>query len=255
MSSEAGHTGGLAELKKYMYLDTNSVYVLFIVIAAFWLLFVTVFSIYMLLGDRSDQKISKGFEQLRKDLEVRTGELLQDTKNRSAQVVNDAIVKGDSIENEAKNVLDNNHQQFKEQLDILSKKQLDLLQSTSTELLQAYKVSLQSNQQMLIASSGQLAEKVKSELLVDFDKFKEDLNSKTLQSQKELDTKVEESYKNMIKDIESYKNERIQKLNDNLSEVLKDVANKAFGKVITLQEHKDFVLKALEDSKKEHGLK
>lgn len=237
-----------------MYIDISSLNFVLIVVAIFWLLFISVFAISLLLGDRSDEKISKGFEQLRKELESQT-KLFLDTANKDSHtLVQDAITRSAAMENDTRRILGENHAQFTAALEQLSSHQLELLHKSSDELSKAYQLAITKEKDQIISSFHSTAEELGKTLLVDFNKFQDELNSRTSLVQKDLDAKSEETYKKIKDEMELYKKERLEKFETTIMQILEDVATKAFGKVISLQDHKDFVLKALDQAKKENGI-
>ena len=238
-----------------MYIQPNTIYLILAIMAVFWLVVVTVLSIYFALSDKSDQKISKGFEHLRRDLESRSVEIMEDARKKSEAIVDKAVFSAEAIESDAQRILSDNHTSFKDELTKLSKKQLETLDKTSHEFIKEYKDAVNSEKANIVKSFHQLTEDVRSTLLIDFDKFKADVDARTLQAQKEIDAKVTESYSKMLSDLEEYKKVKLAKLDNDTLRVLENVATKTFGKVLSLQDHKDFVLKNLEDAKKEFGLK
>jgi hypothetical protein len=58
----------------------------------------------------------------------------------------------------------------------------------------------------------------------------------------------------MEEELAVYKAERMKKVDEKIFEILRDVAAKAIGKALSLEDHEDIVVKALEDAKKEHVL-
>jgi hypothetical protein len=58
----------------------------------------------------------------------------------------------------------------------------------------------------------------------------------------------------MEKELEVYKAERLKKVDEKIFEILKDASTKAIGKSLSLEDHEDVVIKALEDAKRENVL-
>jgi len=65
-----------------------------------------------------------------------------------------------------------------------------------------------------------------------------------------IDSKVKEEYVALEKDLETYKKEQIDKINDKLSTLLVEVASKSLGTSFSVNQHQEVILNLLEDAKK-----
>jgi len=84
--------------------------------------------------------------------------------------------------------------------------------------------------------------------------FRQALESETIQAQKVIGEKMEDQYNRMADEIKHEKQIRLEELDKQVFAVIKKATNDIIGKALTVDEHSDLVIKALEEAKRTHVL-
>jgi flagellar biosynthesis/type III secretory pathway protein FliH len=85
--------------------------------------------------------------------------------------------------------------------------------------------------------------------------FKEIMKQETYASQKKLEEKIEQDYASTQKELESYKQNEMKKVDESVYKIVYRVSELVLGKGLSLQEHQQIILEALDKAKEEGGLK
>lgn len=109
------------------------------------------------------------------------------------------------------------------------------------EELKEYKLVLQN-----------ISKGIESGAMRELEDFKKVLETETVEVQKSVAEKVEQKYKEVSAEIEKYKADQIQSLNNHAGQIIKDVVFKVIGKLISPEEHAQLITAALEEAKKQH---
>lgn len=81
--------------------------------------------------------------------------------------------------------------------------------------------------------------------------FRKAVTDETLNISQKATARYEEEYTKMVQDLEAEKARRWQKLDEDINEVVGKVALRVVGKAISLRDHEQLVVEALEKAKKE----
>jgi F0F1-type ATP synthase membrane subunit b/b' len=189
------------------------------------------------------EKIRVSREEEEKALGVEREKVLAEAKVQAKQIVSDAQTRAGQLISEAAS--------FGGKTQELLGKELQKVQAVE---LGYYQKALQAARQDASASLGGLSQDVKEEVIKQIDTVRTSLTGEIQKAQLETKQMLSASYKKMEEELAVYKAERMKKVDEKIFEILRDVAAKAIGKALSLEDHEDIVVKALEDAKKEHVL-
>ena len=197
---------------------------------------------YRKLIEKYDKIRSTG-EEAEKALEAERAKALEEAKTQGKQIISEAQTRSGQLIAEAAS--------FGNQTRELLGKELQKLQAVE---LGYYQKALEDTKLTAQASLGGISKDVKAEVVSQIDAIRTSLSGEIQKAQMETRQMLASSYKKMEEEIEAYKKERLQRVDEKIFEILKEVSSKAIGKSLSLEDHEDVVIKALEDAKRENVL-
>ena len=81
--------------------------------------------------------------------------------------------------------------------------------------------------------------------------FKKMLAEITISQEEEAKRKIENVYQAMLVEVEKARDERLQKLGEEIFNILTSVSLRVLGKSLSVSDHEQLILEALEKAKKE----
>ena len=92
---------------------------------------------------------------------------------------------------------------------------------------------------------------IEDSALREMQEFKKTLEMETLDAQKIIGKRIEDQYTNLTRDLEDYRLRKLDDLNNKIFEALKTVSRRVLGKTLSVDDHADLVIKALEEARHE----
>lgn len=167
-------------------------------------------------------------------------EILEDARKKAAKIIGDAHF----VDNNAKN-------QFQEQLKTVSLNAIKDFEKTSGDFLKAYRKELEDLKLNTVKIVNSITKDIESDTLSELKDFKEILKKETYASQKIVEQKIEKDYEEAKKAIDAYKAEKIKVIEDDIYKVLQTVSVLVLGKALSLQDHENLIIDALNQAKRE----
>lgn len=140
---------------------------------------------------------------------------------------------------------------FEEELSKVAKAQIKALEAISHQFTLGYKKTLTSVEGGHRERLEAVIQDIEGEALSEMKNFKDILEKETLVSQKIVEEKIEQEYATVQKELSVYKSEKLKEIDESIYKFLANVSKLVFGKVLSLEEHQELVMKALEEAKKE----
>lgn len=178
---------------------------------------------------------------------------LQEHK-KELEILEAARQKAAKIIAEAHFVADNTKQEFQEQLRIVSLNKTKDFENIASDFLKLYKQDLEDLKLNTIKIVNNITKDIENNTVMELKDFKEILKKETYASQKIVEGKIEEVYAETNKEIETYKEDRIKKVEDEIYNIIQNVASLVLGKAISLKDHEQLVVDALNKAKEKSVL-
>lgn len=188
-------------------------------------------------------KIRTSAQEAEKGLEQQRARVLEEANLQARQIVSEAQTRSGKLLSEAAS--------FGDQTKQLLAGELQKVQAVE---LGYYRKALEDTKLQAQASLGGISQDVRQEVVRQIDAVRTSLTGEIQKAQVETRQMLSASYKKMEDEILVYKIERLKRVDEKIFEILKDASAKAIGKSLSLEDHEDVVIKALEDAKKEHVL-
>jgi hypothetical protein len=175
--------------------------------------------------------------------------VLTEANKRAMHVVDDANKKALDIINTTEVYNEASKNELQTSLDSITKAEKEQLSHVGNELLASYKqaisnVKTESNQVMQNVSK-EIEKQAASELST----FTTTLRQESADYHKQMQSKLESAYNEAQKDAVLYKQMQMKKAEDEVIELIRFITESAIGKGLTLQQHQNLVLDALEEAK------
>jgi len=201
------------------------------------------------------EKINKEVEEVHEDAYEDALAILDDARSKSAKILGDSQLRAQKILSEASNLSEDSRKELVGKLENLNQKQEEVFKQLSSEFVKSYKVALEQEKTDNIRSLAETTEMIKDEVLSDIDEFKDNLRKSTIESQQKVEEKLNVSYSEVEKEVQQYKEEKINSLNNKIFHILADISEKVIGRSLDLTEQEKFVTEALKDEVRKLGLK
>lgn len=176
--------------------------------------------------------------------------LLDNAKKESLKIYKDSQNRAKKIIEEAYTFKTDTQEDFENHLQKVTKTELKEFDSFLKGELSSFEDTISKESKDALKVLGDLSKDLKKEVTESINDLKENILKETVESQKMIDTKVGEAYVEVQKELDAYKKEQIEKINDQLSNLLVDVASKSLGVSFSVNQHQDVILNILEEAKK-----
>ena len=168
-------------------------------------------------------------EHLKADIAKNNMALLDETRNRAVKIIEDAnLFSQDTKES------------FNKQLT-----------SATSDFVKLYGNALNDLKAKNIEIFQNISKNIEISTLSEIKKFKEIIEQETIDSEKMVKQKVEHEYNLTKKSIGDYKEAQIKKIDAEITAIIQRVSEIVLGKAISLTDHEQLIINALEEAKKE----
>jgi hypothetical protein len=158
-------------------------------------------------------------------------ELIEDrARERAFKILEEAKDRSLNILKEARIFAEQNNEKLNKRLDRVSDKQL-----------KSYEEVLQN-----------ISNTVETDALREIEDFRQALQLETLDTQKIVSEKIESQFDAVKKQIEQYREEKMKLVDERVVGIVEDVTRAVIGKNISMDEHAEIIIKALEDAKEKY---
>jgi len=183
--------------------------------------------------------LSKWIGFLQADKVSGATELVDSARRKSLKLVQEANSKAQVILAQAGDISEESKTNIDRALQELATKQEDILNQTSVEL-----------KDIGLHTIENAAKEIEKGVLAEVSQFEDIVHKETVESEKLVEEKVNKDYQKVKEEIQKYRDEEMAKTDQSVFNVLKDVSTQVLGHALSMEEHRDLVLDALEEAKK-----
>lgn len=127
----------------------------------------------------------------------------------------------------------------------------DLRAASSAQVKQYQQALTESKDQMINLMDG-ISKNIQGEALKEIEEFTKKLETQTVQSEKGIQAVMAEANKKLEAQLVAYKNARMKQIDSVAIETIKQVTKDVLGKAISPKENEEFIIKSLEEAKKQN---
>ncbi|KKU30639.1 MAG: Ribonuclease Y [candidate division WWE3 bacterium GW2011_GWA1_46_21] len=165
--------------------------------------------------------------------------LIIETSNKKAQKV---LLEAEEVSEESKESLEN-------KMNEVSAKQWQELAQSTSEMVGAFKDLIERQKRENVDSLTDASEELRQQVLAEVEEFKTKLETETLKSQKIVEDKINAKYSQIETSLGVYKREKLKEIDEKVYDVLAEATKDILGKSLSVEEHRDLVVAALERAK------
>lgn len=173
---------------------------------------------------------------------------------KADEIIEEARQKANKIVREAEFVEDKEKLAFNESLNASSINQIKDFEKVSQDFLKTYRNELDLIKSQTIQVLKNISKDIEKHTLFEIKDFMEILKKETFASQKIVEQKIEKDYSEAKGAIEAYKAEKLKIIDNDIYKILQTVSAVVLGKTLSLQDHENLIIDALNQAKKEKAL-
>ena len=172
-------------------------------------------------------------------------------RQKAVKIIDDANSKAIDIINKANLSTDISSENFNQEVKRIASQQIKEFEKATSDFLKLYTQVLQDLKSKNIEVFQDVSKDIETNTMTEIKNFIASMEELTSSSQKLVKKKIDSDYSTVKKEIESYKDEQMKKIDDDIYGILEKVSKLALGKAMSLSEHEDLIEKSLEKAKKE----
>ncbi|MBI2613501.1 MAG: hypothetical protein HYW62_01920 [Candidatus Levybacteria bacterium] len=180
-----------------------------------------------------------------------SSESVDSARQKAVKIIDDANSKAMDIINKTNlstNIASDN---FNQEVKRIASLQIKEFEKATSDFLKLYTQILQDLKSKNIEVFQNVSKDIEVNTMTEIKNFIQSMGELTASSQKLVKKKIDADYLSVKKEIETYKEEELKKVDQQIYELLEKVSKLALGKALSLSEHEDLIEKSLEKAKKE----
>jgi hypothetical protein len=230
-------------------------FLLIVVVVAFSGLFLLIYQfVTRWISILQRDKVS-GAGKIRQEAYEQASKILDDARQKSSEIINDANLRAKKTLTAVEQISDESKVMLGRELDNVVKSQANVLKRTSTELLKYYNDTLLKQKADSVAVLQKASEQIEKELLHEVEEFGDILKKETIDTQKQIEARIQKEYSTIEQDLADYKRKNLSAIDESIYDILYNVSKRVFGKALSMEEHQELVIEALEEAKKSNVFK
>lgn len=197
----------------------------------------------MLIKDEAEEKKQEAchtaeviLEQARRDAAA----TVQGADKKAAQILNEAeLLKRDAVK------------ELRAAFDELSKKEREHLEKTGREFVLAQQNMAGESKKAYVKTVESAAHRIGEDARTTIHEFQKFLREEIARYQSVTDKRIEEWHTKAQQEIDDYKKQALSKIDESIYKIISSVSKRVIGEALDLESHQSFVIKALEEAKRE----
>ncbi len=193
--------------------------------------------------------------RLQSELSQKPLELLKEAHEKALGIIDQANKQANEILANTEVYKEESKASLKEKIDGLEKNQQEAFQKASAEIQDAYKGIINQVKEEDINTLKTITKDIETDVVSEFKEFTSTLEKETINAEKIAKKEIDEEYLLLKKDLDTYKQEQLQKIDEDIYSVLYRVSELVLSEGISFDHHKQLVIEALDQAKKEQVFK
>jgi hypothetical protein len=166
--------------------------------------------------------------------------MIDEANNKALDIISKATLSTDTVS-----------ETFKQEMSHTSSIQVKEFKKATSDFTKVYFQILQDLKIKNIEAFQNVSKDIEINTTKEITNFKESMEKLTTLSQNEAKKKIDADYTVLKKEMEDYKNQELQKVEEGIYELLENVSKLVLGKALSLSEHEELIEKSLKEAKKE----
>ncbi len=228
-------------------ITTNDLMIFYIFVSLAGLV-VLAFLVFVILSKLKKREVDEAVIKSRayhKALDV-----LESSQKKSLKIYSDSQRKAKDIIQKAYNIKTATQKETDELFEGFLKNRTSNLEKYLSVSLKEFKKVLDEGTLKNVQTLEDMSDILKKEMLSGVDSLTDAVKKETFESQRLLDTKVEQKYHDVESELSQYKSTKLKEIDQNLSSIILEVSANTLGKSMSLKDHQDYIMKILDEEKK-----
>jgi len=195
---------------------------------------------------QSSDEENKAFKQA---LQSQADILMEDAAKRSMHIVDEANQKAVEIVSAAESFNAAAKADLRSSLQAVTRAEREELTQVSRELEKQYADALKQAQEDSSQIMKNITKDIEKQAVAELAEFTAGLRQELAASQRTMQEQLAVQHQNIQKDVESYKKTQMENAQKQIFQLVRFLTEAALGKGLTVEQHQDLVLQALEEAK------
>jgi vacuolar-type H+-ATPase subunit H len=193
--------------------------------------------------------IEKENTYLKNQMQGRALHLIQEARDNAVHILEDAHVKAQRIIQSAKDYEAGLDKRIDTQLDTTSHHYKEVFDKTNQELLKTYEEMLRRLKEDNVNLLQNVSKDIEKEVMTEVKDFTGIMAKGTLDTQKEVEAKINASFAKVQSELETYKTDQYRKLDEQIYTIIQMTVSQVLGRTLRMEDHQQLVLDALKEAK------
>lgn len=190
-------------------------------------------------------------DTLRNNTNDAAHKIMEDARYQSMIILQKAEERAEQILADTKQFHIDAKRIFETELKDVTAAQSQELQKASLELVKNYEQKLASIESQDINLFKNMSETIEHDVTENLKEFKLALEKQTVESQRIISEKLDEQYASVRTEVDEYKKEQLQRVDEHILQLLEKITLLTLKKSLSLENHQDLVVEALQEARKE----
>jgi MFS superfamily sulfate permease-like transporter len=172
-------------------------------------------------------------------------------QEKESEIVNAAQDQAEKIIGQAVQIHYASENKINRAAEKLTEDETKELTEKSAEFIKMFDGKIAELNNQNIESFKNISDELVKSVNLHFEELKTLLSRQTVESQKAAEDKIKGEYDKMEQELETYKKEQMEKINNNIYQILLNISKEVFGKKLDTKEHEEMIAKALAEAEKQ----
>ncbi|TSC80193.1 MAG: Uncharacterized protein G01um101429_237 [Parcubacteria group bacterium Gr01-1014_29] len=183
--------------------------------------------------------------------EVRAEHIIADAQKKAADAVREAAEKARSILQSALIIKDDTLHTLTQEVTAISEQHQRYLKDASLKYVETYEHMAETAQEEYLNTLHAASQGMAKDAKYTLGMFETYLKDQTVGYTQAMEKKIEQLREQTNEYVDTYKKEKLQRVDKAIYEIIVSVSKNVIGRSISIKEHNELVLRALEEAKKE----
>ena len=205
-------------------------------------------SFVLLMSNRHQPK-----NQERKEVpeEIEAKHILSNANKEASEIIRVSTLKAREILEGAKTVNQETASSLAEQITAIAEQHKRYLKDASLKYVETYEHMAESAQEEYLSTLHEASQNMAQDAKQTLGMFEAFLKDQTVGYKQQMEKKIEILRNNVNEYVNDYKKEKLKRVDKAIDEIIISVAKMVIGRSLSIKEHNELVLRALDEAKKE----
>lgn len=187
--------------------------------------------------EETENNIYKIYKKIIKNAHATARQILQSTTAKASQILSETNYVNEQLVKD-----------FDLNLHSVAQTDIDTFKQNSGQFSAEYQQLLQQMKDEYIKEMRQMVGLLTQSISSELKDYKDIVRAETIESQTIIEKRIEDEFEKAQKEIQEYKKQELDKVNQSVQELINSITEKVLGKTIPLADHEQLIMEALEEA-------